>query len=77
MGVRDLLVAVRVGVWLGDGFRVVVAVVLVVDVQVLVLDRFVEMDVLVPLPDEQRDAASHQRRGDALPQGEALPEEGH
>ena len=37
VGVHDLLMPVRVAVRLGDGSRMVVAVVLVVDVQVLVL----------------------------------------
>ena len=51
------------------------AVVLVVDVQVLVLDGLVDMHVLVPLAGEQRNARGHHYCRHAFTQREALAEE--
>ena len=73
VGVAERLVAVRVGVRLGDGAGVVVAVVLVVDVEVLVLDGLMHVEVGVPVADEQRDPGGHQRGGGGVARGEALP----
>jgi len=65
MLVLDPVVLMWMTVRLGDGPGVRVAVVLVVHVQVLVLDRFVDVEVSVLLADEQRDPGCHQRRGQA------------
>ena len=72
MGVAELLVPVRVGVRLGHGAGVIVAVVLVVDVQVLVLDGLVHVKVGVLVADEQRDPGGHQRGGGGVAQSEVL-----
>jgi len=61
---HDLVVLVRVRVWLGDEARVVVLVVLVVDV-----------GVLMALAREERDAGGHHRGSHCFAEGEALAEE--
>ena len=58
---------VRVGVRLACRVarRVAVAMMLVVDVAMLVVERLVAMLVLVPLGEMQRDTDRHQHAGDA------------
>ncbi len=77
MLVLDPVVLMWMTVRLGDGPGVRVAVVLVVHVQVLVLDRFVDVEVGVLLADEQRDPGCHQHRGQAFARGEALVQKRH
>lgn len=61
VGVREPLVPVDVGMWLGRGTarRVFVLVVRVVDVWVLVFERLVCVLVVVSLAEHQRETGTH------------------
>ncbi len=64
MGMGHLLVAVGMGMRLGCRPVMAVLVVLVMDMAVLVLDRLVDMLVIVPLGEMRPQAEAHQRASD-------------
>jgi hypothetical protein len=76
--VRERLVGVlvRVGLARRVARAVRVAVVLVVDVAVLVGRRLVDVEVRVPLAEEQTEAEGHRPRGRCLAPTERLAEDG-
>ena len=74
VGVLDPFVRVRMAVRLDFTVLVRMPVVLVVDVQVLMLDRIVDVLMRVLLPEQEQDAAGHERRRDRVASGEVLAE---
>jgi len=74
--VDQRFVPVEMRMRLRHGRIVPVLVVLVVDVEMLVLERFVHVLVGMLLGSEQRDARRHQDRCDELAQSRRFPENG-
>ena len=77
MLVGDRLMTMDVRMRPLDGSFVRVAVVLVVDVHVLVLDRLVGVALRVLVADQEHDAGGRQKRGAALADAEPIPQERH
>ncbi len=72
---RIVAVFVRVRRTEVDSRRVLVAMVQIVDMHVLVLGRFVDVHMQVPVAEEQDHASAHQPRGRELPTRQRVAEE--
>jgi hypothetical protein len=68
MRVHQSFVSVSMGMWLADrdARQMIVLMMVVVHVRVLVHERLVDVDVLVPLPEQQHHAAAHNDSGDDI-----------